>query len=307
MPRPNLSSLSLPLAHLLVLSAFAVVHALASPFPISSSSALPQRRADPDPQPCGFDGDDNTYGLGIRLGLYIQGLGTILSDFLEPGEAKKMKDVNLSFQLSVFGGLIYITITRGSTQAAGQLYAAEVLMMLHLCTKAVFDPNPDPSQALVAIHLVQFAFSLTMLSYTLWFLFIGMDQMAHPPCSRYAFVLAKVDMYHWYRLARKILAIIYTVLDTCGLVWTLRQLYTGAAKGNASLFPSSAPPPRRSLLGQFIVLAFIVTSTELLIRWNHIHNVYSVGGTGQLIPLIVSSMGFIPVVYKLFIKYVVTP
>jgi len=43
---------------------------------------------------CGFQGDDNTYGLGIRLGLYLQWLTTSLANNFEPNEAINMRDIN---------------------------------------------------------------------------------------------------------------------------------------------------------------------------------------------------------------------
>ncbi|KAG8958725.1 hypothetical protein FRC00_002367 [Tulasnella sp. 408] len=134
MPRANLSLL---LAYLLVLSTLAVVHALPSLPPAFSSLSLPQRRADPEPQSCGFDGDSNTYGLGIRLGLYLQWLSTAFCTLLISSSAeeyKNMKGVNLCFQASVFGGLLYVTFTDGRTLGSGQLYAVEVWIMLLLST-----------------------------------------------------------------------------------------------------------------------------------------------------------------------------
>ncbi|KIO27777.1 hypothetical protein M407DRAFT_22953 [Tulasnella calospora MUT 4182] len=306
MPRPNLSSLSLPLAHLLVFSAFAVVHAVTSPFPISSSSALPQRRADPDPQPCGFDGDDDIYGLGIRLGVYLQWLGTMVCSYLEPEEAQDMKSINLGFQASVFGGLLYVTITRGSTQEAGQLHAAEVWVMLSLCTAGILTFGGEPIKRAFVIHGVfQQVLNLAILSYSIWFVFAGMDQMAHPPCSRYAFFFAKVDMYHWHRLLWKISTIPIAIFMGFHLFQCINRLRDQEAEkveeGKASCGDvSNLARARTWTIWQFFGFGFTIASTELLIQWNHIHNVHSVEGTGQLIPLIVACVGFIRIVHNLF-------
>ncbi|KAG8952321.1 hypothetical protein FRC04_004749 [Tulasnella sp. 424] len=228
MTRTNPSRPSFLLASLLVLSTLAAVHALPYPSPSSLSPPFRQRRVDPVLEPCGFDGDDNTYGLGIRLGLYFQWLSTMLSNFLgivKPEEAKSMKGVNLCFQASVFGGLLYVTLTRGTTQNAGQLYAAEIWVILCLCLGGVLTISPEPKDRAFVIHDVcQQALNVAMASYTLWFLFTGMDQMAHPPCSRYSFFYTKVDMYHWFRLFWKITMIPATCTVVFSLGWSLLRL-----------------------------------------------------------------------------------
>ncbi|KIO27793.1 hypothetical protein M407DRAFT_22967 [Tulasnella calospora MUT 4182] len=306
MPRANLSSLSLLLAYLFLLSTLGIARALPPPSPSSSSFVLPQRRADPDPQPCGFDGDDNTYGLGIRLGLYIQWLSTMLCNFLglvKPEEAKSMKGINLCFQVSVFGGLLYVTATRGRTQEAGQLYAAEIWVMLCLCLGGVLTVSPEPRERAYIVHDVfQQGLNVAMASYTLWFIYTRMDQMAHSSCSRYSFFYTKVDMYHWFRLFWKISMIPATISVTFCLGWCLVRTFTPGMRrlsDDAELAWGQSHPLLWVISPSF-ALGSTIASTELIIRWNHIHNVNSIGGTGQLIPLIVACLTFIRLAYKLF-------
>ncbi|KAG8893370.1 hypothetical protein FRC00_010640 [Tulasnella sp. 408] len=306
MPKANSSSLSLFLAYLLVLSTLEIVHALPSPPPAFSSLTIPHRRADPDPQPCGFDGDDNTYGLGIRLGLYIQWLSTILCNLLglvKPEEAKSMKGINLCFQASVFGGLLYVTFTRGRTQEAGQLYAAEIWVMLCLCLGGVLTVTAEPRERAFVIHDVfQQGLNVAMASYTLWFIYTGMDQMAHPPCSRYSFFYTKVDMYHWFRLFWKISMVPATMSVTFCLGWCLVRLVTPGMKriSDDAELAWGRSHPLVWIISPSFALGSTIASTELIIRWNHIHNVNSIGGTGQLIPLIVACLTFIRLAYKLY-------
>jgi hypothetical protein len=53
---------------------------------------------------CGFKGDDNTYGLGIRLGVYIQWIISSIAYNFIPGEAVTMRGVNTCFTLANFAG-----------------------------------------------------------------------------------------------------------------------------------------------------------------------------------------------------------
>lgn len=308
MPRANLSLL---LAYLLVLSTLEVVHALPSLPPAFSSSVLPQRRADPDPQLCGFDGDSNTYGLGIRLGLYMQWLSTALCHFLgssKNNEIKNMKGINLCFQASVFGGLLYITFTDGRTQGSGQLYAAEVWIMLSLCTGGFSgDPMDYIKRTYLAHNICSSVLDMAWASYGVWFIFTGMDQMAHPPCSRFMFFYSKVDMYHWFRVFSKvgiIPLIIFKTIVLIGLVLVLcvrdvRDLLIDDRKVDLE-----AKVPFIFVVIPLGLLFSVVLSTELVIRWNHVHNVNSIGETGQLLPLIVACLTFARVLYKLFVDII---
>ncbi|KAG8914539.1 hypothetical protein FRC00_012642 [Tulasnella sp. 408] len=306
MPRANLPLL---LAYLLVLSTLAVGHTLPSLPPAFSPSLFPQRRADPESQSCGFDGDSNTYGLGIRLGLYLQWLSTALCSLLKSSseeESKNMKGVNLCFQASVFGGLLYVTFTDGRTLGSGQLYAAEVWIMLCLCTGGFAGSLTDYTNPKYLAHnICKHVLDIAWTSYGIWFFFTGMDQMAHPPCSRYAFFYTKVDMYHWFRVLSKIgiisflltpiyfLAIQFAILSGNGAEELQEEIEDDIADFKTAI----------GLLVPLFSLVSVIISTELTIRWNHIHSVDSMGETGQLIPLIVACLTFVRLVYKLCVDY----
>ena len=53
---------------------------------------------------CGFMGDGDTYGLGIRLGVYTQWISSLLAYFFLPDEAASAGGVNTCFTLSNYIG-----------------------------------------------------------------------------------------------------------------------------------------------------------------------------------------------------------
>ena len=55
---------------------------------------------------CGFKGDDNTYGIGIRIGVYLQWATSGLAFNFVPEEAVTMRGVNLVFTMSNFAGTL---------------------------------------------------------------------------------------------------------------------------------------------------------------------------------------------------------
>jgi hypothetical protein len=166
------------------------------PTPTSTSSPIPT---------CGFRGDENTYGLGIRIGVYLQWISSTIAYNFLPQEAVNMRIFNTSFQIANFAGLLYITIMKGTGQPSGKLYAVECWIVLTFCLGGVASgrsrdkpnsrsqaPNFAGHRASVIGSLVQLAIGAAMTFYAVWFFYVGMDRMEKPPCSRYAFFFAKV-------------------------------------------------------------------------------------------------------------------
>jgi hypothetical protein len=153
------------------------------------------------PNNCGFRGDTDTYGLGIRVGLYLQWITSSIAYYFVPGEAENMRGVNTSFQAATFGGLLYITISRGAGQPSNALYTVECWIVLSFCLGGVCSgrTRSSPDQRNFASYkatglgsLIQLGLVATMSYYALWFVYVGMDTMKATPCSRYAFFFAKV-------------------------------------------------------------------------------------------------------------------
>ena len=65
----------------------------------------------PDGTCVGFNGDNNTYGLGIRLGAYLQWISSAFAYTFVQEEVDTMRGVNLYFTLSNFIGM-YLTFRR---------------------------------------------------------------------------------------------------------------------------------------------------------------------------------------------------
>jgi hypothetical protein len=74
--------------------------------PISSFAV--NATVDPTAQ-CGFQGDDNTYGLGIRIGIYLQWVTSAIAYTFLPEEGATMRGVNLCFLLSNFAGEVILS------------------------------------------------------------------------------------------------------------------------------------------------------------------------------------------------------
>jgi hypothetical protein len=72
--------------------------------------------------PCGIVGDADMYGLGIRIGFYLQWYATIASEWLE---VSTMRTSNSLFLAATFLALVAKTI-----RDAAELQASEVYVVL---------------------------------------------------------------------------------------------------------------------------------------------------------------------------------
>lgn len=74
----------------------------------------------------GFDGNSDFYGLGIRLGVYLQWLASWLTNTLTPNEAGPSHDVNSIFVLAIVVAII-------TSIASDRIRPVEVYVMLLIC------------------------------------------------------------------------------------------------------------------------------------------------------------------------------
>lgn len=264
---------------------------------------------------CGFDGDDNTYGLGIRIGIYLQWITTSIAYNFLPKEAGTMRGINNCFQAAMFAGLLFVTITKGP-----ELYAVEAFMMLTFCMGGVCSSDEETQSysnygATVMGSLIRFSLGVGFCAYGVWFTFKGMDNMKHPACSTFVFFFVRVNLYGRFRTFWKVTftvgAIGYAALILIGLgylviiYWKQRFTKQDPKVEDASQTGgiSNPEPDRvltRTLWGTALIL-FIV-GVEKIIKWNHIQGVDSLGSTGQLLPLIIGLGGVFRVINNLILE-----
>ncbi|RPB11479.1 hypothetical protein P167DRAFT_536632 [Morchella conica CCBAS932] len=297
--------------------------ALAAPAPAPTPPQLQQRQAQassPVDNECGFDGDDNTYGLGIRIGVYLQWVTSAIAYGFLPTEAQGVRGVNSCFQAAMFAGLLFITITKGSG-----LYAVEAYMMLIFCMGGVCSGDAKADGGIFkakqfAYHkasniggLIRFVLSTGFCVYGLWFFFTGMDHMRHPPCSTWAYFFAKVNLYTWLRTFMKIVFVLMGIIHSIVIFWPIanKLCCTPSTSHDDTVFgaqsesepeDTSRSKAEKGLEGTSMVIlsgsliSFMLT-VELMIRWNHIRGVNELGSTGQLLPLIMAIGSFIRVLH----------
>jgi len=154
----------------------------------------------PSDQTCGFQGNPDTYGLGIRIGIYLQWIASFIAYTVVRKEAASMVVMNYSFLLANFIGLLYITFSNGAALPSGKLFAVECNIVLNFCYGGALMGSPlftdeedkNASRRRQLGLICRTGLTVAVLIYSLWYLYIGMDTMEASPCSRAGFFFAKV-------------------------------------------------------------------------------------------------------------------
>lgn len=264
------------------------------------------------------------YGLGIRLGYYLQWFGIILASPLVPDEVPNFRFALAHFMSATFLALIIQTPQRN-------LYSVEIYVILLLTFGAyislvpfflwrlmtgcnpLLDPTRFPlvdagptSSDLHALRL------LAVTGFQLWFWIAKVPESNGLDCVRYGFMFARVPLNN---LAFQVIDIVLyfilgiIVLVVCAL--RVRSLLTdpdgdermenwreGIKKYRKSwIRRRNRRLQQLNLFNNLIIASTITTATELTMRWNRITNVNEVTFAGQLIPFVIGLGGLVRILY----------
>ena len=227
----------------------------------------------------GFPGDPDTYGLGIRIGFYLQSItaNVACAHIRNQNEVSGVRVVNNCFQGAIFVGLLFLTITKGPT-----LFAVEVYIILQFFMFGVgsFDPYTVPKSNGQSLG-IQVMLHLAFLGYTIWFLNSGMEGMlpattsrdAH--CSVDAFFLGKVNIFGGYRIFLRVISVYFcfaTVVQVVKLSMTWRGKSEPDSKswiGKLTSFITKLQPSTSKLQPSISKLpSYILKLKSRIFEWN---------------------------------------
>jgi hypothetical protein len=174
---------------------------------------------------CSITGNTDFYGLGIRVGIYLQWLTSLLANQYLHEEIRPNLETNTIFLLAVF-----IATTIASAQQTAK--PPEIVVLLYLCFGFVFSilsiwGNRTRS---TAGDIIRFSYSgslfrLTLVTsiciYATWFWFTGLATLDDSQCTHYTFIFTKIDVRSGIRHLYQALSVIAVIIY--GLLW-LREL-----------------------------------------------------------------------------------
>lgn len=190
-------------------------------------------------QVCGFSGESDLYGLGIRIGIYLQWLTGLIVYVFYPEGYREASATTLVFESAV---TIAIVVNSAERQAV------EILIFLYLFFGGMFimvvlgehspyygDKNDRISvMRMLLIMCLIFAGSV----YSSWFWFKGlMDFFQQPPCGKaFGLVFRKASLYNpaVYK-ALGGLSVICAASSGGGLIWFIIKVAKAIWRKDATM------------------------------------------------------------------------
>ncbi|KAM3533391.1 hypothetical protein MY4038_003284 [Beauveria bassiana] len=283
---------------------------------------------------CGYDGNSDLYGVGVRVGLYAQWVAMLLSTVFEPRSEAGLRTTNLIIQLAVFIGLCTESVGATTTSTSGLHPSAAVITQFLLCG-SLSSVTGDGVGHLRSISGVARLFFYTALSaYGCWFWFAGIDVMrrrrwredegsnggtasapapALAPCTSEVAFFGRTSFDGWFRVLGKILSVLGLVVCVALVAYWVYLLVTrfrpGIGRGLAANAHGNNKKgrPRIDLALLALSAGLLVLSAmtvEYLIRVNGVQKVgrADLDSVGQLIPLIAGCMGAALVAWRIVMR-----
>ncbi|PMD34566.1 hypothetical protein L207DRAFT_516732 [Hyaloscypha variabilis F] len=255
-------------------------------------------------QPCSFDGNNDIYGTGVRIGLYCQWLATLLITLFTPEEEETVRVLNITINTSIFLGI--------AVQSAKETNPVEPVIVLFLMCGSLSSLTGNGMSNFSHVSGVFRALFYTALSaYGIWYWFDGLDKMLlqvrsdGQTCDAIGF-LGKSRVDGWFRKMGKGLSVAGLVVSVCliGLcviaVWKRFQ----DRFENAMRRPKKQRPQVEIALLVLSggLIAFSVVVVEYLIRVNGVTGLGDIDAVGQLIPFLIGILELTSIGWKILIK-----
>ncbi|SPO02386.1 uncharacterized protein DNG_05059 [Cephalotrichum gorgonifer] len=261
--------------------------------------------------PCSFEGNADLYGLGIRVGVYLQTISLVMASIF--GQTATLNKMNYAcgiFQFALTVGLCILSTSSSefrSVEAAlvvllalcssfqAPSFADSIIMRRPWTLKKVQAWVQDAGLPIFRV-LVEFA----LILYSVWFWFRGLDVLSHSDtCTAYAFFFSRVDLYGWFRTLGKVYIIYKVAIEAVATALWLKHRLSSKKPDNS--LPNDTlvsnvysawdilerHAHRFTGVVQLVLVLFFALSVELMIRWNGITSVSGLGNVGQLIALLV--------------------
>ncbi|ORY11073.1 hypothetical protein BCR34DRAFT_335787 [Clohesyomyces aquaticus] len=268
---------------------------------------------------CAFEGNSDMYGLGIRLGYYLQWYGGIFAAWFAPSETRALRFTNGLFVAASFLALVILTVGDVDSLHPVEVYIILLLMfgaylslipiyLWRLLTQC--DPYWDPTRYPLVIPGAVFAnlhllLLVGVLVYQYWFWFNRVPTLDRVNCQEYGFLFAKIRLNNKGFIAVNILLYFFLGMVCLYIMWLKIRRAAGlpSPRGKRRTISRRHLIAHIELLGNLdtwikIVVALTVTvATELVIDWNGIENVNSLASAGQTIPFLIGLGSVIRIFY----------
>jgi len=281
---------------------------------------------------CGFEGNPDLYGLGIRMGVYFQWVSALVIWRWWPQGRTELGGAYLVFLFALLVAMIVKTAQVDPT------YSAEILILMYIIFGGVFTvmmiglrkshtQKVKKMQSSWVQVMVLFFILAAASIFCSWFWLSGIHHdFLDTDCGTYGFLFTKVSLKNqhvtkFFAALSIYLAILYVIASIYALgafaafllraPWLDRIIRKHEQEASVAADRSRVSARKRSARSQQDIFSSIVAPTanivsliysvigiEMTLHWNHVTGVYSINSVGQLIPFVIGLVGFIKVVYE---------
>ncbi|KAI1378295.1 hypothetical protein F4677DRAFT_390394 [Hypoxylon crocopeplum] len=277
---------------------------------------------------CGFQGNSDIYGLGVRVGVYLQWSTSIFVENLHEPAVESCRDANTTFQVAMLAGLVLIT--SGPEQKANALEAYITLLFCFASAciaslQAISAPrsgeptsHSKPGTERAVRGVGELILSTAIFAYGVDLLYVGLGQLPRTTCPEIGFFFWPVDLFAWNRTALKAIftislvgSVVTLLLRVLSLFRRLLQLRSRWGRPDTPLSPRPTELVRivkvsmTKLVSSVVALVVFIIAIELTLAWNNIYGIYGCASFSQLFPLIVGAANLVRVIYQLLRSSVV--
>jgi hypothetical protein len=182
---------------------------------ISHLEINPNKRADSAPGTCSFQGNSDVYGLGIRLGVYLQWIASHIAN-----RSHHCEEVIREFLATntIFLCALLIAGVVLSSQPESS-YAVEIAILLYIIWGTVVSVlSISGYRTIIAAEdwfcvpftgygiFIRLYLGLAVSCFGAWFWFGGANRFAELPCSQSIFFFAQANLFGWARLIFQIIS-----------------------------------------------------------------------------------------------------
>ncbi|KAF2108511.1 hypothetical protein BDV96DRAFT_605573 [Lophiotrema nucula] len=268
-----------------------------------------------DMETCTFVGNADMYGLGIRLGYYLQWHGSLLAAWVCRREVPALRITNIFFVASTFLALV-VQVSKGKDLQVVEIYITllftfgsslqllpVLLWRLVTCCNPMRDPSrfpktKPPSAVFTACYNLLL---IAVLTFQIWFWISKVPVLDTLACKQFGFLFTRIQ------LRSRAFGIVNVVLSAVLLAllvgYAAAGLYQTQTKKLAIISKSDFSPRMikaytiLNSVSKFIVASTIVIATELCIKWNRITGVNDINSAGQMIPLVIGVGSVVRILY----------
>ena len=164
---------------------------------------------------CPVTGNSDLYGLGIRIGIYLQMFTAQFSGYISQ---KKNEDDDVGQGVVVFTLSAAIVLLRLILRR--EIEPVEVFPILSLLLAQLGTCRVPYWRAQMTIFIYNVCLVGILILFA-WFWWHGMDTLPRSCGDDYAFFLKKVSIWHWFRTLNKVVSVFTMLVAPIVIIWYL--------------------------------------------------------------------------------------